>query len=55
MTVPLRDLRAKITPRADQVLTAHAIAKRMDKSRVVREVLDAWAAKAIKPTERPKA
>ena len=48
MTIPLIDMRAKITPRADKVLTAHAIALDVDKSRVVRDVLDRWAAQQQK-------
>lgn len=39
----LIDLRAKITERANQVLDAHARADDIDKSEVVRRVLDKWA------------
>ena len=42
-----RDLRAKITERADQVLEAHSRAHNMDKSELVRKVLDEWAAQQI--------
>jgi chromosome condensin MukBEF complex kleisin-like MukF subunit len=39
----LIDLRSKITERANQVLEAHARAAAIDKSEVVRKVLDDWA------------
>lgn len=47
MAAEFRDLRAKITERADQVLEAHSLARNLDKSELVREVLDEWAAKEI--------
>ncbi len=43
----LIDLRAKITERANQVLDAHALARNLDKSEIVRAVLDEWAAHQI--------
>lgn len=43
----LVDLRAKITPLANQVLDAHALARDIDKSEVVRSVLEQWAVKEI--------
>ena len=43
----LVDLRAKITPLANQVLDAHALANDIEKSEVVRGVLEKWAAKEI--------
>lgn len=39
----LIDLRSKITERANQVLEAHARAANLDKSEIVRKVLDDWA------------
>jgi hypothetical protein len=43
----LIDLRAKITERANQVLDAHALAKNLDKSEIVRSILDEWAVHQI--------
>ena len=43
----LIDLRAKITERANQVLEAHSWAHGVDKSEIVRKVLDDWAAKDV--------
>jgi hypothetical protein len=43
----LIDLRAKITERANQVLDAHALARNLDKSEIVRGILDDWAAHQI--------
>ena len=43
----LVDLRAKITERANQVLEAHVLAHNLEKSDVVRRVLDEWAAKEL--------
>ena len=43
----LIDLRTKITERANQVLEAHALAKNLDKSEIVRAILDEWAAREI--------
>jgi hypothetical protein len=43
----LRDVRAKITVNADQVLDAVARASGRDKSELIREVLDKWAAEKV--------
>ncbi len=43
----LIDLRAKITERSNQVLEAHARAHNVDKSEIVRKVIDEWASKEI--------
>lgn len=42
-----RDLRAKVTERTDQVLEAHSRARNLDKSELVRKILDEWAANEI--------
>ena len=47
MAAELIDLRAKITERTHQVLEAHARAHDVDKSEIVRKVMDEWAAKEI--------
>ena len=43
MSIPLIDLRAKVTPEADAVLEAIQRATGKDKSEVVRDVLHKWA------------
>ena len=47
LAAELIDLRAKISERSNQVLEAHARALSIDKSEVVRSVLDDWALKQI--------
>lgn len=47
MAVPLEDLRAKVTVRAHCALAAHARAHGIDKSELVRDILDEWASKQI--------
>ena len=47
MSLPLIDLRAKVTPETDAVLEAVQRATGRDKSEVVREVLHQWASKEI--------
>ena len=47
LAAELIDLRAKISERSNQVLEAHARALNIDKSEVVRSVLDEWALKQI--------
>jgi hypothetical protein len=47
MSHELRDLRAKISPKADQVLAGVAHARNCEKSELVRAILDEWAAKVI--------
>ena len=43
MAADLVDLRAKITDKTNQVLEAHAIAYKLEKSEVVRKALEQWA------------
>lgn len=47
MSIPLVDLRAKITAETDAVLEAIHRSTGRDKSEVVRDVLHQWAAKEI--------
>lgn len=47
VSAPLEDLRAKITTRAHCALAAHARAHGLDKSELVRDILDEWAAKQV--------
>lgn len=50
ISLELRDLRAKVTVEAECALDAYAIAHEMDKSEVVREVIQRWAIKQIHAT-----
>jgi UDP-N-acetylglucosamine 2-epimerase len=43
MSLPLADLRARVTLRTDAVLEARHRSTGRDKSEIAREVLDAWA------------
>ena len=47
MSAPLEDLRAKISIRAHCALAAHARAHGIDKSELVRGILDEWAGKQV--------
>lgn len=47
MSLPLIDLRAKVTPEADAVLEAIQRSTGKDKSEVVRDVLHKWAVQEI--------
>lgn len=47
MSLPLIDLRAKVTPEADAVLEAVHRSTGKDKSEVVRDVLHKWAMNEI--------
>lgn len=47
MAADLVDLRAKITELTNQVLEAHSRAKSLDKSEIVRAVLEEWAKKEV--------
>lgn len=47
MSLPLIDLRARITNRTDAVLEARHKSSGKDKSELAREVLDAWAESEI--------
>lgn len=42
-----RDLRAKISARADQVLAGVAHARGCEKQEIVRQILDEWAEKVL--------
>jgi hypothetical protein len=42
MASDLRDLRTKVSERADIALEAHARAQGKDKAEIARQVLDAW-------------
>jgi hypothetical protein len=47
MAVELRDLRAKVTPLTDVALEAEARAFGLEKSELVRDILEAWAGKKV--------
>ena len=47
MSSPLEDLRAKVSTRAHCALAAHARAHGIDKSELVRVILDEWAVKQL--------
>ena len=47
MSTAERDLRAKISARADQVLAGVAHARGCEKQEIVRQVLDEWAEKIV--------
>ena len=47
MSAPLEDLRAKISIRAHCALAAHARAHGIDKSELVRNIIDEWALKQM--------
>lgn len=48
MSLPLIDLRAKVTPESDAVLEAVQRATGKDKSEIVRDVLHKWAVNEIR-------
>lgn len=47
MSAAERDLRAKISARADQVLAGVAHARGIEKQELVRSILDEWAEKVL--------
>lgn len=47
MAAPLEDLRAKITARSHCAPAAHARAHGIDKSELVRNIIDEWAGRQI--------
>lgn len=47
----LRDLRAKITPEADDMLSAVSHATGRDKSDLAREVLHTWASEKLREVQ----
>jgi hypothetical protein len=52
MAVELRDLRAKVTPLTDVALEAEARAFGLEKSELVRDILEAWAGKKVHAARR---